>query len=106
MDVGQILEAIWEGICTRWVFFCTLKSIVIWELISELPRGAPGSPRDLGNHTSELAKSWPAPKGKDSRDLESPDPGPGPDPRGLAGQVQVLGRCRAGAGARHVQGRC
>ena len=76
------------------------------EFISELPRGAPGSPRDPGKPTGELAKILPAPKGKDSRDLESPDPGPGPGPRGLAGQVQVLGRCRAGAGARQVQGRC
>ena len=69
-------------------------------------RAPQGSPREPGNHTAKLAKILPAPKGKDSRDLESPDPGPGPGPRGLAKQVQVLGRCRAGAGARQVQGRC
>ena len=63
MDLGPILEAIWEGIWIGWTFFCTLKSTVILECISELPRGAPGSPRELGEHTTELAKSLPAPKG-------------------------------------------
>ena len=81
----------------------------ILRFISELPGEPQGRPREPGKQTGKLTKILPAPKGKVSRDLESPDPGPGPDPRGLAGlavQVQVQGRCRAGAGARQVQGRC
>ena len=82
---------------------------VILKLISELPGEPQGSPREPGDHTADSTKILPAPKGKVSRDLESPNPGPGPDPRGLAGlpgQVQVQGRCRVVADARQVLGRC
>ena len=43
MDLGTILEVIWEGFCIRWVFFYTSKIIVIFQLILESPRGVPGS---------------------------------------------------------------
>ena len=37
---------------------------MILELISELPGEPQGSPREPGEHTTELVKILPAPKGK------------------------------------------
>ena len=84
------------------------NTTVILEVISELPRRGPGCRESVQANASQLTKSLPAPEGKDSRDLESPNPGPGPDPRGLDRVSEEIwtGRCRAGAGARQVQGRC
>ena len=63
MDLDTFLEAIWGGFFITFVFFRTLKITVILKLISELPRGAPGSPREPTEHTRKLAKILPAPKG-------------------------------------------
>ena len=63
IDFGTILEAIWEGFVIRWVFFSHLKNDSDFRAHFRAPRGAPGSPREPGEHTAKLAKILPAPKG-------------------------------------------